>query len=229
MTSWCTPQSLLWALFTALQFFTVEAFFICKPHVRQGCNSQLTQRKESCTSSQLTNALQSNSPLDDENVYASALSRLLQECATERSANTSEVIAKLEELESSAAAGTSNLDQIDLRTALDGQFELVFSSAVANLPLLGNIWGGYMPNREIITFDFRKKEMSLIVELFPFLPTIDIYGDSLALDESNATLEYLIRGKEELPPSQWKILYADDNVVAARSSVTGLNVIRRLY
>ena len=114
------------------------------------------------------------------------------------------------------------------RNLVEGKFELVFSSAVAGIPFIGKILDGYMPNREIITFDFDSKEMSLVVELLPFLPTIDIYGADLKWDEQDAVLEYTVRGKEETSPSQWDMLFADDNVVAARSSVTGLNVIWRL-
>ncbi len=151
---------------------------------------------------------------------------ILQECAIDRSAEALDVISTLENLEKTLP--NDALRDIDLASAVDGKFELIFSSAVANIPLIGNILGGYMPNREIITFDLKNKEMSLVVELLPFLPSIDVYGDSLVLNDENATLEYTVRGKEGKPPSQWKILFADDNIVAARSSVTGLNVIRRI-
>mmetsp|Transcript_22366 Transcript_22366/g.26944 ORF Transcript_22366/g.26944 Transcript_22366/m.26944 type:complete len:106 (+) Transcript_22366:1-318(+) len=104
------------------------------------------------------------------------------------------------------------------------------------LPLVGNLLNGYMPNREIITFDFakEKQQMSLIVETLPFLPTIDIYGDDLQWDEATSTIEYTVRRKhnnsstESNKKSTWKILYADQDIVAAKSSVTGLNVIRRI-
>jgi len=160
---------------------------------------------------------------------------VLQKCAIDRSAKASDVIETLEELEKSLESkplGSTSiyLKEVDLSTALDGTFELIFSSAVANLPILGNLCGGYMPNKEIITFDLEKKQMSLVVELLPFLPSIDIFGESLALDKDGATLEYVVQGNEQKPPSQWKILYCDvsGEIIAARSSVTGLNVIRRI-
>lgn len=163
------------------------------------------------------------------------LADVLQKCAIDRSAKASDVIETLEKLERSLTSkplGSTSiyLKEVDLSTALDGTFELIFSSAVANLPILGNLCGGYMPNKELITFDLEKKQMSLVVELLPFLPSIDIYGESLALDEDGATLNYVVQGKEQKPPSQWKILYSDvsGEIIAARSSVTGLNVIRRV-
>ncbi len=150
------------------------------------------------------------------------VSDILQKCAKDRSAKALDVISILENLEKK-----DTFQGNDLAVAIDGKFELIFSSAVANIPLIGNMLGGYMPNREIITFDLENKKMSLVVELLPFLPPINVHGDSLVLND-DATLEYTVRGKEGKPPSQWKILYADDDTVAARSSVTGLNVIRRL-
>ena len=60
-----------------------------------------------------------------------------------------------------------------------------------------------------------------------FLPRISIVGEGLAFDEAAQTLTYAIKDK---PPSQWRLLYLDRaaGVMAARSSVTGLNVIKRV-
>eukprot|EP01083_Nonionella_stella_P116114 344793_1 len=130
------------------------------------------------------------------------LVNVLQKCAIDRSAKASDVIETLEKLERSLTSkplGSTSiyLKEVDLSTALDGTFELIFSSAIANLPILGNLCGGYMPNKEIITFDLEKKEMSLVVELLPFLPSIDIFGESLTLNKDGATLEYVVQGKEQ--------------------------------
>ena len=50
---------------------------------------------------------------------------------------------------------------------------------------------------------------------------------SSARNEAAQTLTYAINDK---PPSQWRVLYVDRaaGVMAARSSVTGLNVIKRV-
>ena len=109
---------------------------------------------------------------------------------------------------------------------VNGSFELIYSSAVAKLPVVGAWWDGYLPNREIIKFDLENGELRLCVETFPFVPTIDIIGENLIYDEITASLEYTVKGKTKA--SNWDILYADQDVIAAKSSVTGLNVIRRL-
>ena len=67
--------------------------------------------------------------------------------------------------------------------------------------------------------------MSLIVQTLPFVPSIDIFGDNLIWKEEGA-LEYTVRGKDSA--SRWDILYADESVCAAKSSVTGFNVIKRI-
>jgi len=157
------------------------------------------------------------------------VSSLLQKCAFDKTARAVDIIHILQELHQSC---TPIILCSDLLSSLNGSFELTFSSAVFNLPFLGPISGGYMPNKEIITFDFQKEnKMSLEVEILPFLPTININGDSLVLNQtSNESpyLDYVVRGKEDRPPSQWKILYADEEIVAAKSSVTGFNVIKRV-
>jgi len=163
--------------------------------------------------------------------HRSSPEEVIRQCANKQAVDAAIVISALETLEKGIHIASATSRQSSTRidaTSLDGNFELIFSSSVANLPLVGKLFGGYMPNKEIITFDIDRKQMSLIVELFPFLPTIDIYGDSLTYDETAAALEYQIRGKEGKPPSRWDILYADGDIVAARSSVTGLNVIRRV-
>ena len=68
--------------------------------------------------------------------------------------------------------------------------------------------------------------MKLEVELFSFLPNIDIVGEDLQWQDETSSLTYRVQGKDK--QSQWKVLYADDDLVAAESSVTGLNVIQRI-
>lgn len=155
------------------------------------------------------------------------LTNILRNCANKRSVDAKTVISTLEEMETLRDRGNSFFT----KELVDGKFELIFSSSVANLPFIGSIFNGYMPNKEIITFDFEQGQMSLLVEILPFLPTINIYGDSLKLKDGVA-IEYTIRGKSKKQnspkSSRWDLLYADDEIVAAKSSVTGLNVIRRL-
>ena len=107
-----------------------------------------------------------------------------------------------------------------------GRFELVFSSGVANLPLVGRILNGYLPNNEIVEFNPEEGFMTLDVETLPFLPTISIKGNELQWNQESAVLSYVIEGKDKR--SEWKVLYAEDSMVAAKSSVTGLNIIKRI-
>jgi len=109
---------------------------------------------------------------------------------------------------------------------ISGTFELIFSSSVSNLPLgIGTLLDGYMPNKETIVFDLEAGRMSLSVETLPFLPSIDIVGEKLSWEGSTNTLQYTVQGKDTI--SEWNIIYADDTVVAGKSSVTGYNVLRR--
>lgn len=112
------------------------------------------------------------------------------------------------------------------KAMVDGSFELVFSPAVANFPIVGPWFDGYLPNKEIIKFDLENGELQLSVETFPFLPPIDIVGEKLSYDEITASLMYTVKGKDKT--SQWDILYAEQGALTAKSSVTGLNVIRRI-
>jgi hypothetical protein len=162
-----------------------------------------------------SNLLAASDADGDENDTA----RLLRQCASERSVDAAKIICALVRLEQLPSPSIP-------ADAITGVFELIFSSAVADLPLVGGLLGGYLPNREIITFDLANTEMTLKVETLPFLPTIDICGKNLVWNAEEATLEYTIQGKESA--SRWKVLFADEYVVAARSSVTGLNVIQRL-
>lgn len=145
----------------------------------------------------------------------------LKKCAFNRSVSSQSVIQKLQQLDESAdPLGFS------LQEDISGCFELIFSSAVATLPFVGSMLDGYLPNRELINFDFEAKTMSLEVETFPLIPAISITGEDLKFDNSSGVLSYRVKGKDKT--SEWKILYADSTIVAAKSSVTGFNVIRRI-
>ena len=108
------------------------------------------------------------------------------------------------------------------RELVEGQFELVYSTLLRKLPLVD--WG-YMPTKETIVWDLDNEEMRLAIETLPFLPTIDVVGNSLTYDEATSTLTYQIRDK---PPSTWRVFYANDTLFAADSSKTGLCLVRRI-
>lgn len=146
---------------------------------------------------------------------------IIEKCAVEKSIPPEDIISLLKRLEKDRQKGFG--EKIE-KENVEGEFELIFSSAVADLPFVGVLLKGYMPNKELITFDFAEKQMSLIVQTLPFVPSIDIFGDNLTWKEEGA-LEYTVRGKDSA--SRWDILYADDSICAAKSSVTGFNVIKR--
>mmetsp|Transcript_122349 Transcript_122349/g.307681 ORF Transcript_122349/g.307681 Transcript_122349/m.307681 type:complete len:177 (-) Transcript_122349:122-652(-) len=142
-----------------------------------------------------------------------------------------DVIAAIEALDDSTSAsasggdvgGSSNRGRCVLRGDVEGTHELVFSSALAGVPLLE----GYMPTREVMSFSFGTGGlMQLEVETLPFLPSIQIVGEDCTFNDHTATISYRIRGKSET--STWRVVYADGEVLAAVSSVTGLNIARRV-
>ena len=143
---------------------------------------------------------------------------VLARCAIRRDVPAPEVLRALEEVKGCPAGLPACADDLD-----GAAWELVFSSGAAKLPLID----GYMPNRELLNWDFAENEMRLEIETFSFLPSINVVGKGLQFDESAQTLTYQINDK---PPSDWRLLSFDrtNGVIAARSSVTGLNVIKRL-
>jgi hypothetical protein len=151
----------------------------------------------------------------------SAVRETLETCVSDRSVGSEALVQVLESLER-RSIDFARISQDDV----NGTFELIFSSAVAQLPIVGNLLDGYLPNKENNVFDFDAGVMSLTVETLPFFPKIDIIGEGLDWDAQAATLSYRVQGKEK--KSQWEIMYADESIVAGKSSVTGLNVIRRI-
>lgn len=151
----------------------------------------------------------------------------IERCVLDRSISADVVIGTLKSLENqqeqtdSDSASLLSRSHIISMELVSGTFELVFCSAV-------NVMGlnGYLPNREIISFDFEARWMSLKVETFSLLPTINIIGNDLTWYDTSNTLTYKVVGKKK--QSRWKILYADESVMAAESSVTGFNVLRRI-
>ena len=150
----------------------------------------------------------------------SGAAAVLSRCALDRDAPAAEVLATLEQLDRGAGLSRPVISAADLQ---GHRWELIFSSAAAKLPLLD----GYMPNREVLTWDLERSRLELEIETLPLLPKIRVVGEDLAWDEPAQTLTYSVKQK---PPSFWRILFFDAaaGVLAAKSSVTGLNVIRRL-
>jgi hypothetical protein len=144
-----------------------------------------------------------------------AAAALVLQCAKTRDVPASQVVAALEQLERAPCTTVCEED-------LGGRHELIFSSAIAKVPLVK----GYMPNTEIITFDFQEKRLTLLIETLPFLPQITVIGDDLRFDPSDNTATYRTGNKDK--KSVWQFFHCDglEGVVAARSSVTGLNIIR---
>lgn len=106
---------------------------------------------------------------------------------------------------------------------VEGRYVLVFSSAIIDVPFVE----GFMPNREVLNFDFSgSQQMQLEIETVPFLPSMQVIGENCSYNEPNATVSYCIRGNAKA--SHWHILFADDEILVGESSVTGLNICRRL-
>lgn len=103
--------------------------------------------------------------------------------------------------------------------SFEGTWELVFTSSLASVPFLD----GYMPNKELLVWDLERGVLDLEVATLPFVPKIAIRGEQLHFEDSKLT--YVVGGK---PPSTWDVFHADGDVIAADSSATGTNVIRRV-
>ncbi|KAJ1477687.1 hypothetical protein T484DRAFT_2023656 [Baffinella frigidus] len=144
------------------------------------------------------------------------LGDIVQRAALRR-AEAAEILPALEEL----LATKPQLGAIG-EEDIAGEFELVFSSAVANVPFLK----GFFPNKEILSFDLQAKVLKLEIEILPFLPKINVIGNGLVFDPAASTLTYQVKEGQE--PTVWELFYAADGVLGAKSSKTGLNVARRI-
>ena len=142
---------------------------------------------------------------------------VLTQCAIRRDIPAASILRALEAVEAKPAGLPVSNDD------LAGTWELIFSSAAARVPFVN----GYMPNRELLTWDLDARRLDLAIETLPLLPSIKVVGQHLTFDQVEQTLTYTV-GKK--PESRWSILFfaRDEGVIAARSSVTGLNIIRRL-
>ena len=133
-------------------------------------------------------------------------------CAIDRSAKPDDVLAALEVLRAERPRPPT-------RDSFGGTWELVWNDKLAKVPVIN----GYMPNRETLVWDLDAGVLDLRVETLPFLPEVKIRGDGLTY--ADGVLTYTVGDK---PPSTWDVFHAEDGVVCAESSATGLNVIRRI-
>ena len=104
----------------------------------------------------------SKSPDDGLELDSKEISNLIQAAAIDRSIPSSSLLPVLQYLENQ-----NNQNNIP-KAMLDGSFELVYSSAVANFPIIGTWFDGYLPNKEIINFDLEMESSNFLLRHFPF-------------------------------------------------------------
>ena len=133
-------------------------------------------------------------------------------CARDRSQKPDDVVAAL-------AVLRAERPRPPTRDSFGGTWELVWNDKLAKVPLIN----GYMPNKEVLTWDLERGELDLRVETLSFLPEVKIRGENLTYEDG--VLTYTVGDKA---PSTWDVFHADGDVVCAVSSATGVNVIRRI-
>ena len=132
-------------------------------------------------------------------------------CAIDRSAAPQEMQEALDILRAERPRPPS-------RDSFGGTWELVWNDKIAKVPMIN----GYMPNKEVLTWDLERGVLELTVATLPLLPEIKIRGEDLTYDDG--VLTYTVGDN----PSTWDVFHADGDVVCAVSSATGVNVIRRI-
>ena len=150
--------------------------------------------------------------LDDESDAVAMVITTVTRCAIDRSAAPEEILKALDILRAERPRPPS-------RDSFGGKWELVWNDKIANVPLIN----GYMPNKEVLTWDLERGVLDLRVETLPLLPEIKIRGENLTY--ADGVLTYTVGDKA---PSTWDVFHADGDVVCAVSSATGVNVIRRI-
>lgn len=155
-----------------------------------------------------------------------------EQCVVDRNVDPDHMIDLLENLSKvHDLQGPNHHQSYDWQKDLQGSFEFVFSSAIAEIPLVGKklFRGYYLPMREIIHFDFPHQTMGMEVKLLPLpnFPTFTLQAHDLAWDPEEAEVTYQFDGKDNT--SVWKILYADGHLLVANCSVhLGLVVLSRI-
>ena len=150
--------------------------------------------------------------LDDESDAVAMAVRTVTRCARDRSAAPEDILKALDILRAERPRPPT-------RDSFGGKWELVWNDKIAKVPLIN----GYMPNKEVLTWDLERGVLDLRVETLPLVPSIKIRGENLTYEDG--VLTYTVGDK---PPSTWDVFHADEDVVCAVSSSTGVNVIRRI-
>ena len=166
-----------------------------------GCTSLLAPSRR-----RISTSLAANSDAVERSIAC------INACARDRSAKPDDVVAALEVLRAERPRPPT-------RDSFGGTWELVWNDKIARVPLIN----GYMPNKEVLTWDLERGVLDLRVETLPFLPEIKIRGENLTY--AGGVLTYTVGDKA---PSTWDVFHADGDVVCAVSSATGVNVIRRI-
>ena len=150
--------------------------------------------------------------LDDESDAVAMAIKTVTRCAIDRSAAPEEILKALDILRAERPRPPT-------RDSFRGTWELVWDDKIAKVPLIN----GYMPNKEVLTWDLERGVLDLTVDTLPLVPSIKIRGENLTY--ADGVLTYNVGNK---PPSTWDVFHADGDVVCAVSSATGVNVIRRI-
>ena len=154
----------------------------------------------------------------------------LERCAASEDVAPEAVRASVALLEDALEDGSATKPEASL---VDGTWYLAYTSSLETLPVLE----GYMPVDERIFIDFEGEGISLVTKVLPqFIgrnaPTFTIKpGDTFKWDADAATLTFNLSGSESggvKPIKSWKMLFASETTLVARSSGTGLNVLRRV-
>ena len=147
----------------------------------------------------------------DSDAVAMAIATV-NRCTRDRSTGPEETIRALDILRAERPRPPS-------RNSFGGTWELVWNDKIAKVPVIN----GYMPNKELLTWDLERGVLDLTVETLPLVPSIKIRGENLTY--ADGVLTYTVGNKA---PSTWDVFHADGDVVCAVSSATGVNVIRRI-
>ena len=187
--------------FDACEAMLLKDWLLLSSVLLPGCTSLLAPSRR-----RITTALAADSDAVERSIAC------INQCANDRSQKPDDVVAALAVLRATRPRPPT-------RDSFGGIWELVWNDKIARVPLIN----GYMPNKEVLTWDLERGELDLRVETLPFLPEIKIRGENLTY--ADGVLYYTVGDKA---PSTWDVFHADDGVVCAVSSATGVNVIRRI-
>mmetsp|Transcript_37795 Transcript_37795/g.52483 ORF Transcript_37795/g.52483 Transcript_37795/m.52483 type:complete len:209 (+) Transcript_37795:132-758(+) len=149
--------------------------------------------------------------------------KIVDDCALKRKGDAKEVIKAMENLEEMH-------NEVIVPFEFNGRWELVFSSSIANVPFLN----GFMPVKEIVTFSKVNEPGGFIrldTDVLGIMSFSRLPGDVLEWDGAKEKLSFNLRSKDGEAPSSvksWTFFHAEGDVLAARSSGTGLNLLRRV-